>query len=161
MFSFQKHSLLLAQRLDMIAALAIFIMMALTVADVILRMFRMPIPGTYELVSFLGAVAVSFAMAHTSAKKGHVAVTLVVQLLPRRLQGVIEIFISVFGIMLFGLIARQSVLYALDTQRSGEVSVTLQLPFYPVIYGIALSAAVVCIILIVDLVNAIAKVKYK
>ncbi len=161
MFSFQKHSLLLAQRLDMIAALAIFIMMALTVADVILRMFRMPIPGTYELVSFLGAVAVSFAMAHTSAKKGHVAVTLVVQLLPRRLQGIIEIFISVFGIMLFGLIARQSVLYALDTQRSGEVSVTLQLPFYPVIYGIALSAAVVCIILIVDLVNAIAKVKYK
>ncbi|MFO8163030.1 MAG: TRAP transporter small permease [Desulfatiglandales bacterium] len=151
----------MAQRLDMIAALAIFIMMALTVADVILRMFRMPIPGTYELVSFLGAVAVSFAMAHTSAKKGHVAVTLVVQLLPRRLQGVIEIFISVFGIMLFGLIARQSVLYALDTQRSGEVSVTLQLPFYPVIYGIALSAAVVCIILIVDLVNAIAKVKYK
>lgn len=161
MFSFQKHSLLLAQRLDMIAALAIFIMMALTVADVILRMFRMPIPGTYELVSFLGAVAVSFAMAHTSAKKGHVAVTLVVQLLPRRLQGIIEIFISVFGIMLFGLIARQSVLYALDTQRSGEVSVTLQLPFYPIIYGIALSAAVVCIILIVDLVNAIAKVKYK
>jgi TRAP-type C4-dicarboxylate transport system permease small subunit len=161
MFSFQKHSLLLAQRLDMIAALAVFIMMALTVADVILRMFRMPIPGTYELVSFLGAVAVSFSMAHTSAKKGHVAVTLVVQLLPRRLQGIIEIFISVFGIMLFGLIARQSVLYALDTQRSGEVSVTLQLPFYPVIYGIALSAAVVCIILIVDLVNAIAKVKYK
>jgi len=52
MFSFQKHSLLLAQRLDMIAALAVFIMMALTVADVILRMFRMPIPGTYELVSF-------------------------------------------------------------------------------------------------------------
>ncbi|GAG16797.1 unnamed protein product, partial [marine sediment metagenome] len=66
MFSFQKNSLLLARRLDMIAALAIFIMMTLTCVDVFLRyFFRKPIPGTYEIVALLGAVAVSFAMAHT------------------------------------------------------------------------------------------------
>jgi len=159
MFSLQKNSLLLARRLDMIAAMAIVVMMSLTCADVILRMFRRPIPGTYEIVSFLGAVAVSFAMAHTTAKRGHVAVSLLVQLFPKRLQDIIESIVSIFGVVLFGLIAWQSVLYGMDCQRAGEVSLTLQLPFYPVIYGVALSAVVVCLVLLVDLAGAIGKVK--
>ncbi|OQY15774.1 MAG: hypothetical protein B6I32_05735 [Desulfobacterium sp. 4572_20] len=102
MFSFQKHSLLLARRLDIIAALAIFAMMALTSVDIFLRyFFRKPIPGTYEIVALLGAVAVSFAMAHTLAVKGHVAVSLIVQMFPKRLQGIVESFISIFGIILY------------------------------------------------------------
>ncbi len=162
MFSFQKNSLLLARRLDMIAAMAIFVMMSLTCVDVFLRyFFRKPIPGTYEIVALLGAVAVSFAMAHTLAEKGHVAVTLIVQLFPKRIQGIIESIISIFGIILFALIAWQSVLYGVDCQRVGEVSMTLQLPFYPIIYGVALGAGVVCLVLLVDLANAIVKVKDK
>jgi len=159
MFSFRKNTLLLARRLDMIAAMAIVAMMSLTCADVILRMFRRPIPGSYEIVSLLGAIAVSFAVAHTLAERGHVAVSLIVQLFPKRLQGIIESIISIFGIILFGLIAWQSVLYGMDCQRSGEVSLTLELPFYPVIYGVALCAVVVCLVLLVDLANAVAKVK--
>jgi TRAP-type C4-dicarboxylate transport system permease small subunit len=143
----------------MIAAVAIFFMMALTCADVILRLFRMPIPGTYEIVSFMGAVAVSFAIAHTSVEKGHVAVSLVVQLLPKRAQDVIESILAALGIILFALIAWQSVLYGLDCQSSGEVSLTLQLPFYPIIYGVALGAGVVCLVLLVDFLNAIASAR--
>jgi len=162
MFPFQKHSILLARRLDMVAAVAIFAMMALTCVDVFLRyFFRKPIPGTYEIIALLGAVAVSFAMAHTLAKKGHVAVSLIVQMFPKRLQGIVESFISIFGIILFGLITWQSILYGVDCQRSGEVSMTLQLPFYPIIYGVALGAAVVCLVLIVDLGNALSNVKDK
>jgi len=163
MFSFQKNSLLLARRFDMIAALAIFIMMALTCVDVFLRyFFRKPIHGTYEIVALLGAVAVSFAMAHTLVEKGHVAVSLIVQLFSKRLQGIIESIISIFGIILFALIAWQSVLYGVDCQRSGEVSMTLEwLPFFPVIYGVALCAGVVCLVLLVDLANAIANVRDK
>lgn len=162
MFSFQKNSLLLARRLDMIAAIAIFSMMALTCVDVFLRyFFRRPITGTYEIVALLGAVAVSFAMAHTLAEKGHVAVSLIVQLFPKRIQGIIESIISIFGIILFALIAWQSVLYGMDCQRSGEVSLTLELPFYPIIYGVALCAGIVCLVLMVDLLNAITNVKDK
>jgi TRAP-type C4-dicarboxylate transport system permease small subunit len=160
MVSFQKDSLWLAQRLGIIAAGAIFIMMGLTCLDVFLRyFFRKPIPGTYEIVSFLGTVAVSFAMAHTLAQRGHVAVSLVVQLFPKRAQGVVESLISIFGFILFGLIAWQSVLYAMDCQRVGEVSLTLQLPFYPFIYGVAFGAGAVCLVLLVDLIDAVAKMR--
>ena len=160
MFSFKKTSLSLARRLDMIAATAVFAMMSLTCVDVFLRyFFRMPIPGTYEIVALLGAVAVSFAMAHTLAERGHVAVSLVVQLFPKWLQDIIEGIISIFGIVLFGLIAWQSVLYGMDCQRAGEVSMTLELPFYPIIYGVALGAGVVCLVLLVNLANALGEVK--
>ena len=155
MFSFHSSALSVARKFDLIAAIAVFGMMCLTCSDVILRLFRKPIPGTYEIVSFLGAIAVSFAMGHTTAEKGHVAVSLIVQLFPRRVQRVIESFISLFGIVLFGVIAWQCVLYGMDCQRAGEVSMTLQLPFYPVIYGVAMGAGAVCLVLLADLVNAI------
>jgi TRAP-type C4-dicarboxylate transport system permease small subunit len=150
----------MAQRLGLVAAAAIFFMMALTCADVFLRLFRMPIPGTYEIVSFMGAVAVSFAVAHTSVEKGHVAVDLVVQLFSKRAQAVIESIIAGFGVILFALIAWQSGIYALDCQRSGEVSLTLQMPFYPIIYGVALGALIECLVLTVDLLNAASKMRH-
>jgi len=69
MFRFGKIITLLSRRLNWIAAGAIIVMMLLTTADVILRIFRHPIPGTYEIVGLLGAVVVSFSLAYTTVEK--------------------------------------------------------------------------------------------
>ena len=143
----------LARLLFGLAGAAIVAMMLLTCADVILRLFSRPIPGTYELVSFFGAVSVAFAMAHTCVEKGHIAVSVLVQLLPRRGRETVDALTSALSLTLFALIAWRSVLYAEDLRRSGEVSLTLQLPFYPFVYGIGLSAAVVCLVLLSDLIR--------
>jgi len=147
-------------------------MMLLTCADVILRLgvtlyheyhwailspFR-PIAGTYELVCFLGATAVSFAMAHTSVERGHVAVSIVVNLLPKKVQSIIETITTIFGLILFILLSWQSVLYGNDLKASGEVSLTLELPFYPFVYGIGFAAAAVCLVLLVDLSKSLPEV---
>ena len=165
----------LAKILYWIAGIAIVSMMLLTCADVILRLgvtlyhryhlwflspFK-PIPGTYELVCFLGAVAVSFAMAHTSVEKGHVAVSLIVQLFPKRVQALIGSITSSFGLILFALLSWQSVLYANDLRSSGEVSLTLQLPFYPFVYGISFAAVAVCLVLLTELFTNITGVSKK
>ena len=147
----------MANRLYWIAGSAIVAMMLLTCTDVVLRYFRKPIPGTYELVCFLGAVAVAFAMAHTSVEKGHVAVSFIVNLLPQRIQGLIESITTSFGLIFFVLIAWQSVIYANDLRLSGEVSLTLELPFYPFVYGISFSATIVCLILLSNLFNNLLK----
>jgi len=147
-----------ARALDMLAAAAIVAMMTLTCADVVLRFFRRPITGTYEIVAFLGALTVSLAIAHTSAEKGHVAVNLIVRLLPKRAQGVVESMIALFSLALFALIAWQTVLYGLASQRAGEVSLTLEFPLYPIIYGVAFGTGAVCVVCLVDLFEAILKV---
>src|SRR6056300_1366489 len=105
MHIFEKLVQDLARKMYWVAGTAIVAMMLLTFADVVLRYFRRPIPGTYELVCFLGAVAVSFAMAHTSIEKGHVSVSFVVTLFPSRLQRLIESMTNCFGLFLFALIA--------------------------------------------------------
>ena len=158
MISFEKIGNGLARLLFMIAALGIICMMLLTSADVILRYFRMPIPGTYELVCFFGAMAVAFAMAHTSVQKGHVAVSLLVSLLPLRLQALTGVFTSLFGLIFFFLISWQSFLYGISLRATGEVSLTLELPFYPFVYGIGFSAAAVCLILLAELSRHLTKV---
>ncbi|MBW2156094.1 MAG: TRAP transporter small permease [Deltaproteobacteria bacterium] len=157
MNSFQEIIYGLSRRLYWIAGAAIVAMMLITCADVVLRHFRMPIPGTYELVCFLGAVAVAFAMAYTSLEKGHISVSFVVALFPQRIQGLIESITHLFGVFLFGLLAWQSAIYANDLRLSGEVSLTLELPFYPFVCGIAFSAAVVSLILTSDLFKNIRK----
>ena len=175
MSSLDKVSKNLAKILYWVAGIAIVSMMLLTCADVILRLgvtayheyswrflspFK-PIPGTYELVCFLGSVAVSFAMAHTSVERGHVAVSLVVRLFPQRIQDLIDTITGIFSFILFTLLSWQSVLYANDLRTSGEVSLTLELPFYPFVYGISFAAAVVCLVLLVDIITNIAKVSVR
>ena len=141
----------LSRVLFWVAGAAIVAMMLLTCADVILRFMRRPIPGTYELVCFFGAVAVAFAMPHTTLKQGHVAVSLIVRLFPPRIQGIIETLTSSFGLLFFVLIAWRCVLYAGTLRASGEVSLTLQLPFWPFVYGVGFSAVAVCLVLLTDL----------
>jgi len=148
----------LARNLYWVAGTAIIIMMMLTCADVVLRFFRRPIPGTYELVCFLGAVAVAFAMAYTTIEKGHVSVSFVVELFPQKIQDIIACLTTSFGLCLFVFVTWQSMVYANDLRLSNEVSLTLELPFYPFVYGIGLSAAIVCLILLCDLMNHLMKI---
>lgn len=148
----------LARNLYWVAGSAIIAMMMLTCADVVLRFFRRPIPGTYELVCFLGAVSVAFAMAHTTIEKGHVSVSFVVDLFPKKIQDIIECLTSSFGLSLFAFITWQSMIYANDLRLHNEVSLTLKLPFYPFVYGIGFSAAIVCLILLCDLINRLMKI---
>ena len=173
MNSLEKFSAKLAKVLYHVAGGAIVAMMLLTCVDVLLRFgvtaYRStrweilesvrPIAGTYELVCFMGSMAVAFAMAHTSVEKGHVAVSLLVRLLSRRVQAVIQVITGSFSFILFALISWRSVLYALHLRESGEVSLTLQLPFYPFVFGIAFASAAVCLVLFVDIASSLGKVK--
>ena len=150
-----------------IAGAAINIMMALTCADVILRYTTTiytrfgwsflasvrPIPGTYELVCLFGVVAAAFAMAHTSLQAGHVSVNFVVRLLSEKAQSVFQIVTGIIGLLFFAVVTWQSIVYAQKAKEWGEVSMTLQLPYYPFIYGIALSAFTVCLVLLIIVVN--------
>ena len=137
-----------------IACVALLSMMLLSTADVILRLFNRPILGTYELVGFLGTVIVSFALAFTSLEKGHIAVEILVSRLPQRIQLAIETFTNFLSFLLFGLIAYQGFIYGLDIKKSGEVSLTLQMPVYPFLFGMAAGFTLLSILLVADFITS-------
>ena len=140
---------------NILACTAVIAMMLLSSADVVLRLFGKPIPGTYEMVGFLGTIIVSFALAFTSMEKGHIAVEILVDKLPQRAQFAIEAFTNFVSFLLFGLIAYQAYIYALDIKNSGEVSLTLQMPIYPFIFGMAVSFGLLCLLLIADFIKSL------
>jgi TRAP-type C4-dicarboxylate transport system permease small subunit len=140
-----------------LAGTAIVAMMLVTCADVVLRLFRQPLPGAYEIVGFLGTVVASFSLAYTSLEKGHIAVEILVERLPRRMQVASEAFAALLGVVLFALLTWQCALYAADLKLSGEVSVTLTMPIYPFIYGVSAGSALLTLVLLAEGLQALRK----
>ncbi len=134
--------------LNWMSAASVVVMMLLTCSDVVLRLFRHPIPGTYEMVGFTGAILVSFSLAHTSLNRGHIAVDFLVSKLSPKAQRLVDRINSVICAGLFSLISWQSVFYALDTKNAGEVSMTLQMPIFPFIFGVAAGCGILSIVLV-------------
>ena len=137
------------------ACLAVVVMMLLSCTDVAMRLFGVPIPGAYEMVGFLGAVIVSFALAYTSLQRGHVAVEIIFEKLPARGQYFVEAAGNLAGATIFALIAWQSLVYGTDLRQSGEVSLTLQMPIYPFVYGIALGSGMLALVLLIDFIRSL------
>lgn len=150
MIRLYKGITLVSRGFNTLAGTAVVAMMLLTCADVILRLFRHPVPGTYEIIGFLGTVVISFSLAYTSLEKGHIAVELLVEKLPLRIRAGVESVTSLISAALFALITWQSMTYAADLKQSGEVSVTLTMPIYPFIYGIATGSGLLCLVLLVE-----------
>ncbi|PKN32913.1 MAG: TRAP transporter small permease [Deltaproteobacteria bacterium HGW-Deltaproteobacteria-19] len=141
-----------------VACAGIVAMMLLTCADVLLRIARHPIPGTYEVVGFLATVVTAFALGQTSVDRGHIAVEFFTSKLPVRWQTYIDGLEAAVGAALSGLLAWQSAVYARDLQASGEVSLTLAMPISPFALGIAVGCALLCCVLIVDFIRFVRRV---
>ena len=147
---FERFAANLADTVNWVSAAGVAFMMFLTTADVILRFFKSPIPGTYEIVSFTGAVIISFALPYTSVQKGHIAVDFLVMRLPWTVRIIVNAVNAFIAMIFFAVVSWQSVEYAQSLQRSGEVSATLQMPTYPFVYGVAFGTAMLVVVLFVE-----------
>lgn len=149
----------LAGKLNSVSGFCLVGMMVLSCMDIILRFFRMPIPGTYEIVSFLSAIMLSFAMAQTTLDRAHVSVEILVSKLPKKIRQGIYIITTSVTLILLATISIESFKYGNFFKESGELSLTLQLPFYPILYGMGVAFFISCLIPIVDILMVIFKNK--
>jgi TRAP-type C4-dicarboxylate transport system permease small subunit len=143
----------LSRFLNIIAGISLTFLMLLTVMDVILRSLKRPIVGTYELVAFSGAVVIGFAVPFTSWVRAHIYVDFFVLRFSKKVRNIFHIATRCLVIVLFLLIGWNLIKYGIDLQKSGEVSLTLQMPFYPVAYGVGVCCFVQCFVLICDVIK--------
>ena len=84
----------------------LFGMMLLTTCDVIGRyIFNRPITGAYEISEAMMVTVVFFFVGYTQATNAHVAVDLIVKVLPGKLKLVIEIITQILSFLMILLIA--------------------------------------------------------
>jgi len=143
----------LSRFLNIIAGISLTFLMLLTVMDVILRSLKRPIVGTYELVAFAGAVVIGFSVPLTSWVRGHIYVDFFILRFSQKGRNIFNIATRCVVIVLFFLIGWNLIKYGMDLQKSGEVSLTLQMPFYPVAYGVGICCFVQCLVLICDIIK--------
>jgi len=141
----------LSRFINTIAGISLTFVMLLTVSDVILRLFKTPIVGTYELVALSGAIVIGFSLPLTSWMRGHIFVDFFIQKFSKKVQNAFNLGSRGVVILLFFLIGWNLLKYAGDLQASGEVSPTLRLPFYPVAYGVGIACFIQCLVVFCDI----------
>ncbi|PKL38512.1 MAG: TRAP transporter small permease [Spirochaetae bacterium HGW-Spirochaetae-1] len=150
MIRLTKIIFFVADRANWISALSIALMMVITVIDVILRLFRCPIPGTYDVVGLLGALTISFSLGYTSIEKGHISVDFIMQKFPEKIKMTVNTVNNLIATVFFAVAAWQSMLYAMNLRDTGEVSLTLQIPTYPFVMGVSAGCLLLCLVLIAE-----------
>lgn len=135
------------------AGITLTFMMAVTVTDVILRTLGRPIVGVYELVAFSGAVVIGFSIPFVSWVRGHIYVDFLILKLSPAARKAFHLATRALAFALFFMIGWNLIKFGTDLSRSGEVSPTLQMPFYPIVYGVGVSCLVQCLVLIADMVK--------
>ncbi len=153
MLKFERYLAVFSDRLNVLAALAMIFVMLLTVADVILRRFMLPVPGAYDIVSLVSSFIISFSLGYTSVQKGHIAVEFLFEKLPERASRILSAINELIASVFFGILAWQALAYALRSMGSGEVSPTIRLPFFPFILGLALGCLLLSVILAVNCIK--------
>jgi len=136
----------LSNLLKRLSAAALGAMMLLTCADVIGRAAGRPLLGAVEVTGLLATLALAFSLPYTQRERGHVGVELLFQMVGSRTQAAVETVTGLLALALFGIIAWKSAEYGAQIRASGEVSPTLQLPTYVVIYLIAASFGVLALV---------------
>jgi len=134
-----------------VGSVAVLCLMSLATVNVVLRFFfSAPYRGAYELVGFMGAIVIAFALGYTQKRKDHIVVDILTERFPKRVNRVLDGVNYFITTIFFVLVSWQVFLWGMKISKSGEVSETLKIIFHPFIYSVSLGFAVFSLTLIID-----------
>ncbi len=136
-----------------VAGLAVALMVVVTCVDVVGRRFGYPLTGAYDLVEILGAITIAGALPYTTACKGHVAIELFLQKLPRRGRIILDGFVRIVSILMFAFLTWRFIEYGAELKASGQVTLTLRWPIFWLPYWIAFCSGVMILVILYQLVR--------
>ena len=117
---------------SVISTCLIVIMMFSVVVDVVLRWFKIPIYGVYELQGFLVGMTIYFGLARTQQEKQHIGVSILSQYLPAKLTSTLLLIIYTVSMVFFGWLTYLYGGKAIESYVTGEVITGItRIPVYP------------------------------
>jgi len=118
-----------------------------TTVDVIGRyLFNRPLRGMPELTELMMAIIIFASLAYTTHIKKHVSIDLFYSKASQRVQAVIDVFGSILGSIMFGLVAWKATDIAFITMNTSTVTDSLRIPMYPFRFSLVIAAAITCLI---------------
>lgn len=137
-----------------IAAVCLMGMCFMTCADVILRStLNRPIFGSEEIVSIFAVLAIGFALPYSHKKDSHVGVEILVRLLSQKTQNILRFITNLLSLTIFSLITWKMFIYAQTMERSGMLSMNLELPMYYFVYALSFCLLVLSLCILQDVLK--------
>lgn len=136
-----------------VSGLSVLAMIGVTCADVVARAVGYSFTGSFDVVRIAGALAIACALPYTTAVKGHVAVEYFFQKLGRRGRVVVDTASRLLIMVLLAIVAWQFFRYGNTLLRTGEVSLTLQIPMFWVAYVIGGTLVITVLVKIHNLLH--------
>ena len=97
----------------------------LATMNVALRIFQVPVGGTYEVVSFLGAIVTAGALGYTQKRKDHIVVDILSETFPAPVKRALDRVSHALILVFFSIVSWQTFVYGTRLLRTGELSETL------------------------------------
>ena len=130
-------------------------MIILTCANIFARKIIGPIPGSFELTGFAGAIVAAFALGYTQCTNGHIAVSILVDIYPKALRRYVDIINHGICCILFSIAGCYIVQKALILKNVGEISETLRIIYYPFVLAVAFGFFILVLALLTDLLKTL------
>ena len=146
----------LLRRVLMIAGgVALLALTLLATMNVALRIFRVPVSGAYEVVSFLGAVVTAGALGYTQKRKDHIVVDILSEKFPAPVKRVLDRVSYALILVFFSIVSWQTFVYGKRLLVTGEMSETLRISYYPFVFIVGLGFAVLALTVLLDLAETV------
>ncbi len=145
-----------------VASVTLALMMFLTALDVALRyLLNRPIPGGLELVEYMMAMVIPFAVTITAYRKAHIGVDLVMDRFSLTTRSYVACVTSALEFVLFALITWQGIAHIVEQYHSGLTSAVLLIPHYPFVASLAVAFGLLTLISLMHLFENLIKVLSK
>jgi len=136
-----------------LGGIAVLSLMFLATGNVLLRILHLPFRGTYEIVSFLGALVIAFALGYTQKRKDHIIVDILSDKFPEGLMKAVDTFADLFIAAFFAIVAWQVYVWGMKIWNENEVSETLKIIYHPFVFAAAVGFAAISLTALVDLLK--------
>jgi TRAP-type C4-dicarboxylate transport system permease small subunit len=144
-----------------IAGVVLAFMIILTLCDVILRNLGHPITGSMEIIQYGGSIVFGFSIPYATWMGAQILVDLVTQKLGLKNRKKIKALTRSIGIIMFLFIAYNFFMYALDVRRTGELTASFKIPYYPFCFAISLSFLFHSLTIFCDLIKTLQGEKHE
>ena len=140
---------------DMLAGICFFSVMALVLANIIMRnVFKQPILGTVEIVGLLVATGLGLALANCEMADFNIGMDILTEKLSRGKQKVVASMVYLVSLSFWAIVVWRIFVYASTAYSSGRVTATASIPLYPFIFILGFNVLCLCVVLTYKLICA-------
>jgi TRAP-type C4-dicarboxylate transport system permease small subunit len=151
----ERLSELLRKSMMIVGGVSLLAITLLATMNVALRIFQVPVSGSYEVVSFLGAIVTAGALGHTQKRKDHIVVDILSDKFPAKVKRVLDRVSYLLILVFFSIVSWQTFVYGKRLMRTGELSETLKIAYYPFVFLVGIGFAVLALTSFLDLIETI------